>query len=268
MSESAQPLAPQGLEVRSYFIRKRNALLTRADFGDLYVDYYLHLADHGIRHTAGPDQMLKDALAAVTLHSAGRPWNEITAWTINFQEPLLNLFVTGDNTQGRVVGNLFDEEVKVADTCVFMADVIRGDDPPRRSIVPFEDCDPFRAVEEFYRQSEQRRARFFRFDEEDIVMVSAQPDCDEAWLESLTVEGIKTLDKTEELSLLETRHYKWLCGCTQERILKLLAPTMRTDPEALFGSEESIRISCPRCGARYAITRETLEAFVVKNPKG
>jgi molecular chaperone Hsp33 len=267
MPESAPLPSPQGLEVRSYFVRKRNALLTRADFGDLYVDYYLHLADNGIRHAPGPDQMLKDALAAVTLHSAGRPWNEVTAWTINFQEPLLNLFVTGDTPQGRVVGNLFDEDVKEGKTCLFMADVIRGDDAPRRSIVPFEDSDPLRAVETFYQQSEQRLARFFRFDEEDLVLLTAQPDCDEAWLRGLTDEAIRTLDKTEELSLLETRHYKWQCGCTQERILRLLAPTMRTDPEALFGSEELVRIGCPRCGARYAVTRETLEAFVARNPK-
>lgn len=93
-------------------------------------------------------------------------------------------------------------------------------------------------------------------------MVSAQPQCDLAWLESLTEDSIRTLDQTEQLSLLEIRRYAWDCGCTQEKMLGVLAPVMRTDPVGLFGDEESIRMSCPRCGARYVITREALEAYV------
>ena len=44
-----------GLEVRSYFVRGRNALLTRADFGELYVDYYLHQGQHGYQHFPAHD---------------------------------------------------------------------------------------------------------------------------------------------------------------------------------------------------------------------
>ena len=93
-------------------------------------------------------------------------------------------------------------------------------------------------------------------------MVSAQPQCDLAWFESLDDNAIRLLDQTEELSLLEVRRYRWECGCTEERMFGVLAPIMRNDPEGLFGEEEVIRMSCPRCGARYAITRESLEAFI------
>ena len=75
-----------GLEVRSYFVRGRNALLTRADFGELYVDYYLHQGQLGAQHAPGDDELLKQALAAVTLHSASRPWSESVAWTIHLGE--------------------------------------------------------------------------------------------------------------------------------------------------------------------------------------
>ena len=71
------------------------------------------------------------------------------------------------------------------------------------------------------------------------------------------------LDETETLSLLEQRHYRWECGCTQSRMFAILANIMRTDPDGLFGDEPIVRISCPRCGARHIITREALEAFVV-----
>ena len=69
------PQTAEGLQVRSYFVRERNALVARADFGELYVDYYLHQGQYGYSHTPSHDGMLKEALAALTLHCAGAPWS-------------------------------------------------------------------------------------------------------------------------------------------------------------------------------------------------
>ena len=133
---------------------------------------------------------------------------------------------------------------------------------PQRSAVDFTGHDLFRAAERYYVQSEQRMGRFFAFGPEDFVFVSAQPQCDLVWLEELTVEDIQTLDEAEQLSLLEKRYYRWECGCTQERMMAVLASVMKSDPEGLFGNDPVVRISCPRCGARHKITREALEAYV------
>src|SRR6478609_5952504 len=127
--------AHEGLEVRTYFVRGRNALLARADFGELYVDYYLHQGQQGYQHEPAHDQMLKEALAAITLHCASRPRNEASAWTIHFEEPLLNLFVTGDNRLGTVIGQLFTENVKEKGHNLFLSDVVRGHETARRSAV-------------------------------------------------------------------------------------------------------------------------------------
>ena len=59
--------------IESVFVRKRNALVLRGRFAPVYTDYYLHLMQHGIRHPAELDQMLKDALAMLTLHLVARP---------------------------------------------------------------------------------------------------------------------------------------------------------------------------------------------------
>ncbi len=253
---------PPGLEVRSYFVRGRNALLTRADFGELYVDYYLHQGQHGYQHDPAHDELLKQALAAITLHAASRPWNESAAWTIHLHEPLLNLFVTGDNRRGAVVGQLFTDNVKEDAPQLFIADVVRERADSRRSAVEFTGGDVFRAVEQYYAQSEQRLGRYFQHGPEDFVFVSAQPQCDLAWLEELDDAAILTLDETEQLSLLETRQYRWECGCTQARMFAVLASVMKSDPDGLFGDDPALRISCPRCGARHTITREALEAYV------
>jgi molecular chaperone Hsp33 len=262
VNESESSRAEVGLEVRSYFVRGRNALLTRADFGELYVDYYLHQGQLGVQHDPADDELLKQALAAVTLHSAARPWSESVAWTIHLENPLLNLFVAGDNRLGTVVGQLFTEQVKDEGRQLFVADVVRERAESRRSAVEFTGRDVFRAVEQYWAQSEQRPARFFQYAEEDFIFVSAQPQCDLAWLEGLDDGAILTLDHTEELSLLETRRYRWECGCTQARMFAVLAQLMRQNPEALFGQDEALRMSCPRCGARHTITRESLEAFL------
>ena len=47
--------------------------------------------------------------------------------------------------------------------------------------------------------------------------------------------------------------------------MQVLETTMRSDPEGLFGDDESLRIHCPRCGTRHAITREAMEAFLDNN---
>jgi molecular chaperone Hsp33 len=260
---STESSGPTGLEIRTYFVRERNALVARADFGEMYVDYYLHQAQQGRQLDPQHDTMLKEAIAALTLHCASRPWNESWAWTIHFTEPLVNLFLTGDNRRGAVIGQVFTENVKDDGHPLFLADLARERGEPRRSAVDLEDSsDVFGAVERFYAMSEQRPARYFRYGPEDFVMVTAQPQCDMTWFEALNDDVIRGLDECETLSLLEQRHYRWECGCTQDRMLGVLAPIMRQSPAELFGEEQSLRMSCPRCGTRYVITREALEAYV------
>lgn len=265
MPETTPPnTADAGLEVRTSFVRNRNALVAQADFGDLYVDYYLHLSANHIRVDPERDAIFKRALAAFTLHCCSRPWGELTAWTINFQAPLMNLFLTSDNETGAVTGRIFTEDVKQGPENLFFADVVRGNQPKRRSTISFDSSDPLRAVEAFYTQSEQRGARYFQLGEETFALVIEHPDCDLAWFNGLTTEAVSALDATETLAPLERRVYRWHCGCNQQRMMEVLAPTMRQDPEVLFGDEAKLEIRCPRCGARHTVTREAMEAFVAQ----
>lgn len=268
MPETTPPnTADSGLEIRTYYVRERNAMVARADFGDLFVDYYLHLQVNQIKVAPEHDEMFKRALAAFTLHCASRPWNELSAWTINFQKPLVNLFLTGDNDTGAVTGRAFDENVKEGPENLFYSDVVRGREPKRRSAVTFDGADAIVAVEKFYKQSEQRGARYFQVGPEEYVMVTEHPDCDMTWFNALTAESAKAIDQGNTLSLLERRIYRWHCGCNQARMMEVLGPAMTTDPEGLFGGDQKIEIRCPRCGARHAITREAMEAYLVSKVK-
>jgi molecular chaperone Hsp33 len=266
MAESTPPnLADAGLSVRTQFVRNRNALLARADLGDLFVDYYLHLSEQKMKPAPEHDALFKRSLAAFVLHCASRPRNEMIAWTINFQQPLVNVFLTGDNETGAITGRIFDENVKEGPENLFFADVVRGRGEKRRSAVTFTGPDPLAAAEKFYTQSEQRGARYFQLAEEEFALLNEHPDCDLAWFRGLTPETVRELGKNEMIVPLETRVYRWHCGCNQARMMEVLAPTMRQSPEELFGGEEKLEIRCPRCGARHAITREAMEAYIA-NP--
>ena len=255
------------VELRSYFVRERNALLVRAQFAPLYEDYFLHLLQHGLRNAPQHDELVKDLLAALTLHLGSRPRNETTAWTLNLQRPPLNLFATGDSVSGRVTGRVFTEDVSERAQSLFYSQSRESGGAPRLSTIAIPEPQIgghriFRAVEAYYRQSEQRPARLFRYAPEDIVMVSAQPDCDLAWLDQLDDDAIRTLDAGESLRLLETRSYFFACGCSLERILPVLAAMSAEARSRLFAENDPAVVTCPRCGAVFLLASGQLDQFM------
>ncbi len=256
-----EPIDDRSIEIRTYFVRGRNALVARGEFSQIYVDYYLHLADYA--QTVDPDaaEYVKSALTAIALHGASRPRADRVAWTVNFQHPLLNVFAAADNPAGTVVATVFTKDVKPGPKGLFYSDVVPGRGDFRRSVVDFEGGDFFAAAERFYENSEQRLGRFFHHSDDDFVLVGAQPDCDLEWLERLTPDAIRRLDEDEEMSLLEQRYFRFECGCNQDRMMSALLPVFGRDADELFGEEAVIRMGCPRCGAKHAITREGMEAF-------
>lgn len=253
------------VELRSYFVRGRNALAARASFGQLYEDYYLHLLQHGIRHETENDEMLKDALAALTLHLAARPRNENSAWTINIREPLTNLFVAGSNSRQTVTGRLFEPEGRRRETNLFSSQVSTPGSEVRQSTIDFQKGDIFTAAEIYYRRSEQRPARYFRTGPDQFVLIAAQPQCDLDWLDSLDNAAVEVLDQDEELSLLERRFYHFDCGCGIERIYHLFLPYDGDALDSVFEGDSHLVIACPRCAARFEVTREALEDYLAAN---
>lgn len=246
------------IKVESIFVRHRNALVLRAKFAPIYCDYYLHLMQHGIRHPGELDQMLKDFLAGITLHAVARPWAETIAWTVNLRAPRVNVFVTAGSLLEAVTGRLFTEDVREPDRNFFYSQVTANHQAePRLSTLEVDDRDPLHWVEQYYAQSEQRPARIFRHDDELFSLVTAQPDCDEAWLAALDADAAERIQETEETTLLETRRFRFHCGCDLGKILPILG-SWREKPDMLFEGADVITVQCPRCAARYEVTRDMI----------
>jgi molecular chaperone Hsp33 len=244
--------------IESVFVRHRNALVLRGQFTPIYTDYYLHLMQHGIRHTPELDQMLKDAITMLTLHLTARPWAETIAWTVNLRAPRMNLFVTGSSTEEAVTGRIFTEDVREPDRNFFYSQTTSPNLPePRTSTLEVTGKDMVAWISQFYDQSEQRAARAFRLDDENFALVTAQPDCDMEWFETLDGEAVGKIDTTEETKLLETRRFRFHCGCTLDKILPVLGG-WRERLDELFADADTIKIQCPRCAAGYRVSRDMI----------
>ena len=260
MSETDPIPVEEFTTVESIFVRHRNALLLRGQFTPIYTDYYLHLMENKLRHKEELDTLLKDTLTVLTLHLAARPWAETIAWTVNMRAPRLNVFVTGSSTRENIVGHLLTENVKEPEQTILHSQTVDKTPQGRQSKVALtEDKDPFCWVEEFYTQSEQLPARAFRLPDENYALIVAQPDCDLEWLDSLSAEDVSQITQREQTKLLETREFRFQCGCSLERILPSLS-AYKGNAEALFEGAAELDIQCPRCGSHYTITPDMFEA--------
>ena len=245
-------------KIESIFVRHRNCLMLRGQFTDIYTDYYLHLMEHSIRYPEELDAMLKDALAVLTLHLTARPWSETIAWTVNLRAPRINLFVTGSSNEANITGRIFTENIREPDRNFFYSQTTTNNSQePRTSTLEVDDRDPVAWISQFYDQSEQRPARAVRLDDETYVLITAQPDADLEWLANLTTSDVEKIQTTEETKLLETRPFRFHCGCTLERILPILG-IWRDKPDELFHDALEINVQCPRCSANYIVTRDML----------
>ncbi|MFD2255871.1 Hsp33 family molecular chaperone HslO [Luteolibacter algae] len=245
-------------KIESIFVRHRNCLLVRGQFTGIYTDYYLHLMEHGLRYPGELDQMLKDSLAILTLHLTARPWSETIAWTANLRAPRINLFVTGSSNEEYITGRIFTEDIREPDRNFFYSQTtVPTSNEPRLSTMEIEGRDPVEWLSQFYAQSEQRPARAFRLDDENFAIIAAQPDADLEWLAQLDSSQVADIEHSEETNLLETRPFRFHCGCTIDRILPILG-SWREKPDELFQESDEITIQCPRCAASYRITRDMI----------
>ena len=241
------------------FVRERNALLCAADFGPLFMDMYLHFGHNCVVLGNGADEKLKLLLAAVVLHAASRPQADTCAWTLHLEAAGMNLFAVVENPTGHVTGQVFTENIRPVGGNVLHAELAGPGGVRRRSSVDFKGDDILVAAADYYLRSEQRPARYFALAGDQFALLTAQPACDTAWLES--VSGSEVATRAADLSCvpLETRHYRFCCGCYPARVAGVLAPTLRDDLDGIFGGEAFITVTCPRCGTLHELARELFD---------
>lgn len=253
--------AEDGLvRVACRFVRGRNALLCAGDFGAMFMDLYLHLGQTGVVLGSGADEKMKLLLAALALHAASRPHGETCAWTMHLEEDAMNIFAVAENPTGHITGQVFTENVRATGGNVLHAEVAAASGARRRSWVDFAGADILRAAADYYARSEQRPARYFELGGDRFALLAAQPDCDTEWLAEVGVDEVQSLADDDSRSPMETRLYRFFCGCSPARVAEAVAPALQGDLDGVFGGDSHITVTCPRCGLRHELARDLFAA--------
>ncbi len=259
MNIQEQEIAVPGFAIFNRFVRGRNILLSEIQGEPLFNELQKHQQQYNIEVPDEISPIFKGLLAAFTLHCASRPRNEVLAWTIRFNDPLCSFFFGGDTELGTVTGRFFTDNIRQGGKNEMYQELKRPGKPLHRSMVDFDGTDASAAVERFYEQSEQRPGKFFDMGDGNYSLMTAHPDYDEGWFTTLDLDTMRNIQEQEETNLLETRIYRWFCGCSKAKICEMLLPMMQEDPENLFRGESEITVNCPRCAATYVISRNEME---------
>jgi molecular chaperone Hsp33 len=146
------------------------------------------------------------------------------------------------------------EGVHVEEQSRLFVQVSRPRQEPHTSVTEVEGLDLLNIFGQFYAQSEQLPARFFRLPDEIYISVHALPGVDRPWVAGLDASAAWRL--LLAAPSIEERVLRFECGCTPEKMHQTVRALFGERPDELFQGETRVEVSCPRCGRRWWLTRE------------
>ncbi len=252
--------APAGLvQLDRHLHDERSVILTAGDFSETFDAWLRHCQLWQSEPDGLTSILMRQGLAAASLHLANRPNDEIVGWTLNLQRPPTNVFLTGDVRKATVTGRVYTEGVKTADHSRLFVQTSRASQPePFQSAIDVSGFDLLEIFEQYYDRSEQNPARFFDLDGNRFAMVLGLPGVDRAWIQDLQPSSFgEILDAARSI---DGRAFRFECGCSPAKMLRALRSIFLKDPEDLFQGEDRVEAACPRCGRRWWVTREQFHA--------
>jgi molecular chaperone Hsp33 len=248
----------KSVPINVYSDPKHEAVIARGDFSDFFEVFYQHIDRWSIPLDGLTITMMRQGLAALALHLACRPRDQVDAITLNVNKPPINIFLCGDNVDSMVTGRAFTNDVKTEHSSRFFVESHRPGFEPTKSVVEVAGLDVLVIFEQYYSKSEQTHARFFEYDNNEYMLVLGLPSIDLEWLTSLDRDSAYKLADSG-LQIIAEHIYDFQCGCDPEKIIKATKNIFENNPDELFGKNTKIETFCPRCGRRWWIAREDFE---------
>lgn len=257
----------QGLVATSEYIPKHEGLLVRVDMSDYLIDYYLHRKDFAPDTLPEHDEKLKELIACFAIHLSARTGRETHAWTVHVVSDVpYSLFVTGNTgeidesgiAKGYIVGHVLTDHIRHTDVSSIHAQFTsRG--KTYNSIVRCDSSDIAQMVEQFYTQSEQHPLRLVLSKTSDTAIgLVALPEYDEEWISSIDVASLPE-NKEVARNPMRTCSFAFQCDCSPEKLIPFFRTLSQQALDDLYGSDEELHITCPRCGKQFGIERKVFE---------
>ena len=254
MAHSTLPISG----ISTYLDRIHNAVIAHGNISSLYSDYLQHASTLGKLPDENSLGLMQRSLACASLQLSLLPPDQFSAWTLNFAHPARNVFLAGDNSGFQITGRIFAQNVKTQDTNRLFVETQRPKHEPTRSILDFEGQDILAIFELYFERSLQMKARLFLQNRDEYILVQGLPRVDATWLGSLDAQAVLSL--IPKLESMETRHYRFFCGCNTQKILMVIRKMFASDPTELFGDQDHVEVQCPRCGRNWIVRREEFDA--------
>jgi hypothetical protein len=257
---------PLPLTTTGTYLPKYQALLVHIDMGEYLIDYYLHRKEHAPDTLPEHDTKLKELIACFAIHLTSRSAIETHAWTVHIlAEQPYSLFVTGSTGdqdsngifRGYIVGHVLTDNIRHADVNAIHTQVTsRGN--THRSLVQCDSSEIPRMVEQYYDQSEQHPLRVLLSDSSDTAIgLIGLPESDEDWVRSANLSVINSASDIEK-SPLSACAFNFVCDCSPEKLIPFFRSLSEDSLRELYGEDDQLDISCPRCGKQFSVTREEL----------
>lgn len=258
-NDEVQKSAGAEVELACFLERTRDVVLAHGDFSQLSDAFSTHIKRFGSDDSDVTLEMATAGLAATSLHLACRPPDEFSAWTLNLDNPPLNLFFAGDNNEFKVTGRVFTRDVKTVGINRLFHESQRPKKKPTQSMVDVKGRDVLSMYEQFYLKSDQLKTRLFALPKQRFVFIQGLPRVDRDWMDALDLDSVAELI-ARELELVEERNYRFLCGCDLLKIVGILTSMFKDRVDELFQGEEQVEIHCPRCGRNWWVSLDEYQS--------
>lgn len=246
------------LKTTSIYVPGREVLCISVDLSDYLIDYYIHAGKLNESVDPEHDQKLKELIACFAAHLTLQPASTSHAWTLHLHaEKPFSLFVTGSVDTQYIVGHVLARDIRHTDVNTLHAQVIRNGESGV-SAIQSESSEISQIVEHFYQMSEQLPVRIrIAPDSDTTQMLAAMPGHDRQWSEEVSFE--EAFAEAESGKLMRRCGFEFNCDCSPEKLVPFFRTIEASEIEALFGDDDSLIVTCPRCGRHFPITRDDLK---------
>ena len=82
----------------------------------------------------------------------------------------------------------------------------------------------------------------------------ALPEFDEEWIRSVDISSVATATDITR-SPMRTVHFAFSCDCSADKLLPFFRSMSPDAVKELYGDDQELQITCPRCGKQFGIHR-------------